>query len=99
MLPTRSTVSPTPDGYPISRSVNRRMLEAAPIGGPLFAHHNCEGLRKVSRLPLGTYATRLLAQALSLRFNHEGFAMDISSIAKPPRSPSSRTQAAVLMAG
>ena len=41
------------------------LLELAPIGGPLFAHHNCEGLRKVSRLPLVTYATRLLARPLS----------------------------------
>ena len=46
--------------------VKTQDLEAAPIGGPLFAHHNCEGLRKVSRLPLGTYATRLLAQALMI---------------------------------
>ena len=40
-------------------------LEAAPIGGTLFAHGNSERLCKASRLPLGTYATRLLAQALS----------------------------------
>jgi hypothetical protein len=38
--------------------------------------------------------------ALSLRFNHEGFAMDIKLIAKPlARPPSSPPQAAVLMAG
>src|SRR5215211_1016778 len=40
-------------------------LEAAPIGGPLFAHGNSGRLCKASRFPLDTYATRLLAQALS----------------------------------
>jgi hypothetical protein len=40
-------------------------LEAAPIGGPLFAHGNSGKRCKASRFPLDTYATRLLAQALS----------------------------------
>jgi hypothetical protein len=34
-----------------------------------------------------------------LRFNYEGFAMDIKLIAKPSRPLSSPPQAAVLMAG
>jgi hypothetical protein len=41
----------------------------------------------------------LLAEALTLRFNYEGFAMDIKLIAKPSRPLSSPPQAAVLMAG
>src|SRR5215211_6587853 len=57
-------------------------LEAAPIGGPLFAHGNSGRLCKASRFPLDTYATRLLAQALSLRFNQEEFWDGLYSVPK-----------------
>jgi hypothetical protein len=47
------------------------LLEAAPIGGQLFAHdtsrRDCTGFR----LPLDAYATRLLAQALNWRDTNE----------------------------
>jgi hypothetical protein len=41
----------------------------------------------------------LLAEALSLRFNQEGFCDGLYSTQNPSRSPSSPPQAAVLMAG
>ena len=47
-----------------------------------------------------TESTLGLAQSLlSLRFNHEGFAMCFISIAKPSRSPFSSAQALFLKAG
>ncbi len=52
--------------------VRSRKLEAAPIGWQLFAlgssQSDCTALTSL----LDTYATRLLAQALSLRFNCAG---------------------------
>src|SRR5215203_6594183 len=58
-------------------------LEAAPIGKQIFAHGISERDPTAFWLVLDTYATRLLAQALSLRFNYEGFCEGLYSIAKP----------------
>jgi tetratricopeptide (TPR) repeat protein len=44
---------------------------------------NCEGLRKVSRLPLGTYATRLLAQALSDVLSKVGHDYRVYDVGRP----------------
>ena len=45
----------------------RNLKRCGLLCSPMAKVENCEGLRKVSRLPLGTYATRLLAQALRTR--------------------------------
>src|SRR5215204_6233308 len=58
-------------------------LEAAPIGKQIFAHGISQRDPTAFWLVLDTYATRLLAQALSLRFNYEGFCEGLYSIAKP----------------
>src|SRR5215211_4308115 len=49
-----------------AKTLTLTSLEAAPIGGQLFAHDNSQRDCTAFRLLLDTYATRLLAQALSL---------------------------------
>src|SRR5215208_2687289 len=52
-----------------AKTLTLTSLEAAPIGGQLFAHDNSQRDCTAFRLLLDTYATRLLAQALSTRLS------------------------------
>src|SRR5215217_408299 len=59
------------------------VLEAARIGSQLFAFDSATSDQMATPRLFDTFATRLSAQALSLRFNYEGFCEGLYSIAKP----------------
>jgi hypothetical protein len=60
-------------------------LELPPIGWQLFILGSSESDSTAFSSFLVTYATRLLAEALSLRFNHEGFCDELYVHRKTPR--------------
>src|SRR5215208_7787965 len=55
-----------------AKTLTLTSLEAAPIGGQLFAHDNSQRDCTAFRLPLDTYTTCLLAQALSCLLPRNG---------------------------
>ena len=57
-------------------------LELAPIGGQLFAHDNSQRDCTAFRLPIVTYATRLLAQPL--RSSHQKSQISVPCIFGDP---------------
>src|SRR5215217_586220 len=59
------------------------VLEAARIGSQLFAFDSATSDQMATPRLFDTFATRLSAQALSLRFNQEGFCEGLYSIPKP----------------
>src|SRR5215211_4316337 len=59
-------------------------LELAPIGGQLFAHDNSQRDCTAFRLPIVTYATRLLAQPLTCHSIQSGKALT-PCVAAPSR--------------
>jgi hypothetical protein len=60
-------------------------LELPPIGWQLFILGSSWSDWTAFPSPLDTYATRLLAEPLSLRFNHEGFCNGHKAHRKTPR--------------
>src|SRR5215217_6675764 len=66
-------------------------LELAPIGGQLFAHDNSQRDCTAFRLPIVTYATRLLAQPLRAICNDTGLCCIIEVRKDTPKSSARRS--------
>jgi hypothetical protein len=88
-----------PSGGGCSVAELLRRVRGRGIGKQLSAHDISQRDCTAFLQRLVTYATRLLAQAPNLRFDHEAFCDEPYVHRKTPRLLSSRTQAAFLRAG